>query len=132
MAGVLFVYEGAVARPCRRRTSTKGRLPAAAAAGRRHACSCAACSTAAAAAAAAAAAVRARGGLLCGWCACVKFGSVLVQVPNRWWLHRFVYSSRDSEVARAHVTFLPFSTGTHVIWAGCFCVVVLRQAGQIE
>ena len=30
-------------------------------------------------------------------------------------LHRFVYSSRDSEVARAHVTFLPFSTGTHVI-----------------
>ena len=65
-------------------------------------------------------------------CGCVKFGSVLVQVPNRWWLHRFVYSSRDSEVARAHITFLPFSTGTHVIWAGCFCVVVLRQAGQIE
>ena len=44
--------------------------------------------------------------------------SVLVEVPNRWWLHRFVYSSRDSEVARAQITFLPFSTGTHVIWAG--------------
>ena len=49
---------------------------------------------------------------------CVKFGSVLVQVPNRY---RFVYSSRNSEVARAQITFLPFSTGTHVIWAGYFC-----------
>ena len=92
--------------------STKGRLPAAAAAGRGHACSCAACSTAAATAAAAAADVRARRGLLCGYYGCVKFGSVLVQVPNRY---RFVYSSRNSEVARAHITFLPFSTGTHVI-----------------
>ena len=49
---------------------------------------------------------------------CVKFGSVLVQVPDR---NRFVYSSRNSEVARAHITFLPFPTGTHVIWAGYFC-----------
>ena len=99
--------------------STKGWLPAAATAtGRGHACSCAARSTAAAAAAAAIAAVRARGGLLCGWCGCVKFGSVLVQVANRY---RFVNSSRNSEVARAQITFLPFSTGTHVIWAGYFC-----------
>ena len=44
-------------------------------------------------------------------------------------LHRFVYISQGSEVARARITFLPFSTGTHVIGV---CVVVLRQAGQIE
>ena len=42
----------------------------------------------------------------------------LVQVPNRY---RFVCSSRNSEVAGAHITFPPFSTGTHVIWAGYFC-----------
>ena len=34
---------------------------------------------------------------------------------------------RDPPVARAHITFLPFSTGTQVIW-----VVVPRQAGQID
>ena len=103
MTGVLFVYEGAVARRCRRRRT------------RPCVCSCAARFSTAAAAAAAVAAVRARGCLLCGSCGCAKFGSVLVQVPNRY---RFVYSSRNSEVARAHITFLPFSTGIHVIWAG--------------
>ena len=56
---------------------------------------------------------------------CVKFGSVLVQVPNRY---RFGCSSRNSEAARAHITSLPFSTGPHVIWAGYF----LHQAGQID
>ena len=42
----------------------------------------------------------------------------LVQFLSRF---RFVYSSRNSEVARAQITFLQFSTGTHVIWAGYFC-----------
>ena len=31
------------------------------------------------------------------------------------------FLSRCRIVTRAQITFLPFSTGTHVIWAGYFC-----------
>ena len=106
MAGVLFVCEGAVARRCRCHRTRACVFVCCAF----YCCCCCCCRC-------------------CCCCSCTrvfvvwlvwmcKVGSVLVQVPNRY---RFVYSSRNSEVARAQITFLPFSTGTHVIWAGYFC-----------
>ena len=74
----------------------------------------------------------------CCWCArgvVVWLGMDVESLVQSLFRLRIVtasfYSSRNSEVARAHITFLPFAPGTHVIWTGYF-VVALREAGQIE
>ena len=35
-------------------------------------------------------------------------------------------------MARAHITFLPFSTGTHVIWAGFSCTRLVKSIRLVK
>ena len=91
--------------------STKGWLPAAATAtGRGHACSCAARSTAAAAAAVARVFI-----VWLVWMCKVWFSSCPGSESLSLRLQQSEFRGGQSP------NHLPFSTGTHVIWAGYFC-----------